>query len=252
MVSKKEVLALLPPFKNEKKLVTWRQSTNALVNEIVKTHEKYETDYDLIYQLFDTGDIYDTCAGLWNFCKYNLKYTIEGEDEQTVKSPTAILQSGEKIDCKHYSLFIAGVLDAIKQNMGDGWDWCYRFASYNGTKHIEHVFVVVFDPVTKKEIWIDPVLSGFNQHKQPSYYIDKYMALYSISGITDLLDSDAVTATVSKQNAFSNFLVLVNLNAMGYKTLLLNNPDITYGALRKYFIDNNFDFNQLLLILNSK
>lgn len=174
-VSKNKVLGYLPVFKNDIQLVTWKQSTSRIADEIIKTHDRYEAQYDEVYHFFDTGDLYTTCEELWNFCKYNLKYTIEGEEEQSVKSPAAILTAGQKVDCKHYSLFIAGVLDAMKYNEGDDWDVYYRFAGYSG-KSIEHVFVVVKD--SDREIWIDPVLSSFNQRKQPVYYKDYKASVY--------------------------------------------------------------------------
>jgi hypothetical protein len=48
-----------------------------------------------------------------------------------------------------------------------------------------HVFVVI-NPGTKNEIWIDPVLNGFDQKKQYYYKIDKKpknMSLIALSGI---------------------------------------------------------------------
>ncbi len=244
MVSKSVVLSLLPVFQNKKELVSWRQSTNALMKKIIETHEEYESEYDLIYPLFDTGDIYSTCRSLWDFCKYELKYTAESEADQTVKSPAGILQPNEKIDCKHYSLFIGGVIGAIKDNEAEPWDWCYRFACYDGTKTVEHVFVVVKLP--GQEIWIDPVLSSFDYHKKPSYFVDKKpMAVYKISGVSEPVKS----ATVGKRRAESDFLVLLNLNALSLKTLLQNNPAILNGSFKDWYITNGFDFDHLKVIL---
>lgn len=246
MVSKQKVLSALPPFKNEYRLVTWRQDTKRLTKEIVSAHEQYETDYDLIYPLFDTGNIYNTCRGLWDFCKYNLTYTVEGEEEQSVKSPAAILTSGQKTDCKHYSLFIGGVLGAIKANENDPWDWCYRFAAYDSSKEIEHVFVVV--KLGNTEIWVDPVLTGFNQKKVPTYFIDKQpanMALYSISGI-----EQGNGKTVIAENPEYAFLIMVNSNVLSLKTLLNDNLEITDGTFRKWYVNQGFDFEHLKLVLN--
>lgn len=245
--TKNEVLKNLPVFKNEIKLVTWQQSTKRIATEILHTHELYQADYDNVYQLFDTGDIYTTCEGLWNFCKYNLKYTIEGEEEQSVKSPAAILTPGQKIDCKHYALFIGGILDAMRYNEGDCWDLFYRFASYSDSKQIEHVFVVVKDG--NKEIWVDPVLTSFNQRKKPTYYMDRQIgALYSISGIGN---DKPVTINVDKQMAMNDFLKLVNLNCFSLKTMLKDNMDITNGPVKDYFMQHGFDFNRLLRMIQA-
>ena len=84
-------------------------------------------------------------------------------------------------DCKHYSLFQAGVFDALNR-MGKKIDWCYRFANYkifSTTPH--HVFVVV--KINGIEYWCDPVLETWNNKKAYINKIDKKMSLYSISGI---------------------------------------------------------------------
>lgn len=244
MVTVNEVEKLLPPFRNEKKLVTYRQSTNDIIDEILVTHDRYCEDYDKIYYLFDQNDNYQTAKNIWEFLKYRLKYTIESDNEQTVKSPSAILHPGEKIDCKHYSLFTGGILDAINRNEADNIEWCYRFAGYGNTKHIQHVFVVIKDG--NSEYWIDPVLNSFNEHKKPNYFIDREpMALYTVSGIGDT----SKEVTVNKDAAEANFLILVNNNVYGLKTMMQENPDVLYGSVQSYFRANGFDFNHLLKFL---
>lgn len=251
MVTPAELLKCLPPPQNIKEVVTWGQSVKNIKNEIIDTHERYETEYDSIFEFFDTGDIVETSKGLFNFCKKNIPYEVESSEDQTVKSPTIILSPGETGDCKHYSLFIGGILDAVKhQGSGNGdWDWTYRFASYHKDKQIEHVFVVVFDDYG--EVWVDPVLGYFNERKIPTRYEDKqpkYNEMLSrISGI----GSAGTTVQVNKADAETNFLVLVNLNVFGLKDMLKNNMSITNGAFRDYYIANGFDFIHLMRIVNA-
>jgi hypothetical protein len=111
--------------------------------------------------------------------KKNIKYVIESENKQIVRSPGAILFQGVS-DCKCYSLFAGGICEAL------GIPFCYRFASYRAdNKQPGHVFIVV-NPGTDNEIWIDPVLGKFNYQKQYVYKIDKKpkkMAIYQVSGI---------------------------------------------------------------------
>lgn len=240
----------LPPFRNEKVMIKERQGTGDIIKEILKTHELYTSDYDRIYRYFDTGDIYQTSKGIWEFLKYNLRYNAESDGEQSVKSPSAILHPGEHIDCKHYSLFIGGVLDAIKRNEGDDWEWCYRFVSYYPGDEVGHVFVVVFDG--SKEIWIDPVLTNFDQHKKYVYHIDKEpMSLVRISGIGADQVAASPEVTVNKDVAWHSFLMAVNQNMFSLKELLKQNPVITNGALRNYCTGQGFDYNQLMRFLNS-
>lgn len=248
MQSKSAIRGLLPPFENKTVLIVQDQSVKDIINEILITHAEYEADYDGIYKQFDKGDINQTGQGIWNFLKYNLKYTAEDKGDQSVKSPAAILQDGQKIDCKHYSLFIGGVIDAIKRNEGDGFEWFYRFASYDRETAPSHVFVVVRDNGT--EYWIDPVLSAYNRRKQPTFKTDKKpMSLYKISGTNDETET---VITINKDKAESDFLVMVNLNVFGLKDLMLSNANVTYGLVKDYFKTEGFDFNNLLNILHAK
>jgi hypothetical protein len=249
MPSIQAVRDALPPFRNEKVMIKQRQGTNDIIKEILKTHELYETDYDDIFALFDTGEINSTCENIWTFLKYNLTYNEESGEEQSVKSPAAILHRGEAIDCKHYSLFAGGVLDAIKQNYNEPWTWCYRFATdKTGSKEPTHVFVVVF--ANGKELWIDPCLYAYNYHRKWTFYIDKQpMSLVRISGETAATNPIPVTA--NKDRAWTSFLTFINLDLFSVKSLLLQNPQVTNGALKAYCATMGFDFNQVINYLNS-
>ena len=249
MPSIQTVRNALPPFRNEKVTIKQRQGTNDIIREILKTHQMYETDYDNIVPLFDTGKIYSTCEGIWNFLKYNLTYREESGEEQSVKSPAAILHPGENIDCKHYSLFAGGILDAIKSMYDEPWTWCYRFATdKKGSKEATHVFVVVFDK--GKEIWIDPCLYAFNYHRAWPYYIDEtVMSLVRISGPT--AEEQPKQVQVNSNIAWTSFLLMINQNLFSVRDLLSQNPAITNTALRSYCAQMGFDFNQVTNFLKA-
>jgi len=177
------LLMKLDSFKNNQKIISYDQSTNDIINAILKQHNKSEKDYDKLFYFFDCGNFYDTAKKVFNFLKNNIKYQIEPDQLQTVKTPAAILAT-KKGDCKHLSLFLAGILDSYRRNTGEKFDLCYRFASYDGSKTPEHVFVVI-NPGSKNEIWCDAVLDYFNEKKEPDFYKDKKiqnMALMALSG----------------------------------------------------------------------
>lgn len=247
MPSIQQVRNALPPFRNKKELIRQHQGTNDIIREIVKTHELYETDYDKIFALFDTGKVEDTCKSIWDFLKYNLTYNEESGDEQSVKSPTAILHQGENIDCKHYALFAGGVLDAIKQNYDEPWTWCYRFATdKKGSTEPSHVFVVVSDK--GREIWVDPCMMYFDYRKKWNYFIDKQpMSLVRISGPT--VDEQPIPVVVNKGQAWVSFLNMVNNDMFAIKTLMLQQPTVTATDMQAYCLKNNFDYDQLLNFL---
>jgi hypothetical protein len=90
------------------------------------------------------------------------------------------------------------VLDALNRQ---GWNikWKYRFASDDLFSDIPgHVFVVIND--NGNEIWVDPVLSEFNQDHAYFSYIDKKISVpASVTGCCD--DQQAVGATTQQTGA---------------------------------------------------
>lgn len=181
------LLKKLPPFRNNGVLIKDRQSVSDIINEVVAAHKFFQNDYCRIASDFDFGGGDVTLKKLFDFLKNNVRYEEESEENQTSKSPAAIVATG-KGDCKHYALFIAGVLDALNKK-GYAFDWLFRFASYDPVTRIAgHVFVVA--KVNGVEYWIDPVLKTFNSRRPyPVTFKDKkinVMALRRLSGLPGL------------------------------------------------------------------
>ncbi|HMG08305.1 MAG TPA: hypothetical protein VK609_07330, partial [Mucilaginibacter sp.] len=179
-MNKKKFLAVLPVFKGDIKIIAEDQSMTDIVSEVLEAHKIYQADYDqLITVLKMPPDLYEW---LFEFCKKNVVYEVETIDLQTTRSPAGILEMGSG-DCKHYASFIAGILDALVRD-GYAIDWRYRFAEYKNSAS-SHVFIVVKE--NGKEIWIDPVLSYFDQrYPAPTSFFDKKvksMALHRLSGV---------------------------------------------------------------------
>lgn len=190
------LLANLESFNNDQKIITYNQSTTDIINAIIKQHQRDLREYDKLFYFFNEGNFNATAKKVFNYLKNNIKYVIEPDHLQTVKTPSAILATGKTTgsDCKNYSLFFAGVLDAVRRNTGENFDLSYRFASYDGSNVPEHVFVVI-NPGSENEIWCDAVLNNFNQKKQPNYYKDKKiknMALMALSGVNTQPKMDGV------------------------------------------------------------
>lgn len=181
-----EVLQLLAPFNNQRKVLVEDQNVKDIMQGILKTHEQYKTEYDKICIKFYAATPYQIGYKIWKFLKENVPYKIEPDHEQTLRSPSAIVGSLKGADCKSYSLWAAGIIDAINRK-GIKIPWCYRFSSYRiWDKTPQHVFVVLY-PDTNKEIWIDAVLPEFNQKKEYNYKVDKKpMALVQINGVGKL------------------------------------------------------------------
>jgi uncharacterized OsmC-like protein len=179
MVSKSVLVGNLSPYLGKKKVILYNQNTNDIIDELIKSHKINAKEYDKIYKYFDDTNVLNIAKNLFNFCKKNIKYNIESGNRQSLRTPAAILINGSG-DCKQYSQFIGGVLDAINRN-SKRIDWFYRFAAYNEKKEIQHVFIVI--KINNIEYWIDPVLNYFNEKKQFNNKIDKKMSLYQISGM---------------------------------------------------------------------
>jgi hypothetical protein len=177
----------LTPFNNSQKMLVPDQQVSDIITGMLNAHTKYAPEYQKIAQSFAGRDVKSTARNIYDFLKKNVNYVIEPDDKQMLKSPSAILYTGKTTgsDCKNYALFTAGILDALNRS-GFPIKWAFRYASYKMLDKMPHHTFVVINPDTNKEIWIDPVLNGFNLKKQYYYKLDKKpknMALISLAGI---------------------------------------------------------------------
>jgi hypothetical protein len=184
-MNKQIIQQKLPAYQGKTSIITDEQNVSDIIAAIRKMHNKHASDYDKISYLFLKSTPEGTCRNLFNFLKQHVAYKIEPVSKQSVKSPAAIIAHGHG-DCKHYSLFAAGVLDSINRLGLQRIPYAYRFASYDlFDQDPKHVFVVAF-PGSNNEQWIDPVLKQYNQRLEPTYSTDKKfkaMALSEISGV---------------------------------------------------------------------
>lgn len=254
MVEREELLQLLPPFTNTKKLVTNDQGTGDIIKEIENAHYLYAGDYDKISSLFWQGDPVSTAEYIFDYAKENIKYCIEPSTRQSVKSPAAIVATGiykdGYNDCKHYSLFIAGILDSLRR-MGYPIDWEYRFASYSYfNTSPQHVFVVL--NYRNKEYWIDPVLPDFDNRNPYTKKTDKKinMALYQISGVPTQQDNEIdIPADVSMKA----YLIMLSNNLLGAASTMASCIINDSTAVQSAWESCGGDWNKLVeLVFNSK
>ena len=220
--------AHLRPFQNKKLVLIHDQSVGDIMQGILSTHDRYKSEYDKICMQFNGATPYKIGHNIWKFLKDNVKYKVEPDSRQMLKSPAAIIAPGTSSDCKNYSLFTGGILAALERK-GIKIPFCYRFSSYRITeKTPQHVFVVMF-PGTNKEIWIDAVLATYNDHKSYFYKIDKKpnMSLIALSGIDDIF---SVGKAGDKRRAFFQKMkdgikkaggIVVKINAAGPRNAAL-------------------------------
>lgn len=183
-----DMLRVLPPFRGMEDVIDPDQSTRSIVKEMLQAHRIFADHYDTIADLWMTGQLNRVPRRLFDFCASKLRYVEEDTEEQTTRSPAGILVMRE-VDCKHYSGFIAGVLDAINRTGAYYYDWYYRFASEDLLDPRPHHVFIVIKGEDEKEVWIDPVPNVGGYDTRPVYYWrydkkPKTMALKRLSGTT--------------------------------------------------------------------
>lgn len=214
------LLQYLPPYKGTVTVIKKHQNTDDIINGILDANIKYANDYSKISSFFLGSTPRQTCKNIWTFLKQNVNYKIESEDRQTIKSPAAIIATGQTTgsDCKNLSLMTAGILQDLQRKGLQKIPFVFRFSSYKLFNNVpEHVFIVAY-PGTQKEIWIDAVLNEFDYKKNYTYKIDKKPMLVGIAGIgavkkeTLLKKGAKVVLKVAGAPARTAFLLLVGLN----------------------------------------
>lgn len=206
-----------------------KQTVGDIIAAVKAKHIQCAADYDKIYLAFDDDSVINICYNLWSFCKKNFNYVIEDEDAQITSCPYTILSNGV-VDCKNYSLFIAGVLDAFKRH-GRKLTWRFRFASYDlFDPSPGHVFVVVNPSTT--DIWVDPVLDTFNEHLFYWYKKDREVKTgASIAGInhgfSSKIGSSAEQNLLDQLHQYTEGLV---------GAITLTQQTNTFNAITKQFV----------------
>lgn len=252
------LLKKLPPYRDKWVTLHERQTVKDIISEVLEAHEHFAPYYDKIALYFDSETVEGICDKLYRFLKKNIKYREETEDEQSSALPTGILTRGYG-DCKHYSGFSGGVLDALRRS-GKSIDWNYRFASYKIlSSDPHHVFIVVHDPGHGKEFWIDPTPGA--EKLEPCWITDKKikigtMALRrNISGITDspqvFQDENIIVSSMGKASLVLTPFTGDNLNFDGsghYANVF--NPFLGISSYADYGGDRNLNINQVTDQLN--
>lgn len=186
MPSRYDVLGALPVFKNQAEVWNSNQTTDDIIDGILKCHDLDKDQYDMISDKFIGKTVRQTAENVFRFEKKNIPYHVEGIDKQTVRVPAGIVSMPG--DCKNYALFANGIFDSLNRKGVMKVPIAYRFASYDlFDPEPKHVFSVLY-PGTENEIWVDPVLTSFDERKEPSFYKDfkiKPMALVRISGVAN-------------------------------------------------------------------
>lgn len=151
------------------KLITDWQNTNDIIKALTTQHIENRKYAKKIAPYFCGENERETARNIFNFLKREIRYEVEPAERQTTKSIPRLLADGVG-DCKHYTNFANGVLEAC------GYRPLYRFAGY-GNKGLSHTYTYL----PKSNTVLDAVLSSFDTEKKPKYKKD--MSLYKMSGV---------------------------------------------------------------------
>jgi len=208
------LIAELPPYNDQWVLINPNQTVKDIIAEVCDAHEEFAPYYDKIAYRFDGKNTDAIAEKIYGFLKQNVVYKEESDKNQTSALPTGILIRG-KGDCKHYSGFAAGILDALNRQ-GKKIDWVYRFASYRLWDRTPHHVFVVINP-GKDEIWIDPTPNA--EKMTPFWQIDKKvkpMLHRNISGLGEQIYYEEVPQRNSIGMASVNIGVSVNVDNINF------------------------------------
>lgn len=119
---------------------------------------------------------YETLRNVWRFVKSNVRYRVDRQGKEVVKSPAALfsLRVG---DCKSFSISEAALLRAL------GFKGIrYRFAAYGSNKAVSHVYIVCKSG--GQDVILDAVFGQFDAEDRYTWKKDIPAAKASgISGI---------------------------------------------------------------------
>ncbi len=218
MIDANFILSKLPAYTATKKTLVANQSISDIKKAILKAHELDKKQYSIIAPYFIGNTVEKTCENIFDFLRKNVNNVVENIDNQSIKTPSAIVATGytSGSDCKNYSLFTGGILDAINRSGLQKIPLAYRFAKYQQSdgSYLNHVFIVVY-PNTKKEIWVDCIsdVPYFNHKKTPNFFKDykiNSMALNRISGINTSIHNVIYGLETERKKRLKNGSIKIN------------------------------------------
>lgn len=176
---------------NKKVLLNKDGTTRDIVKEVLQVYADSRNQLQQFAPFLKGDTLLETCSNIWHFWKENVKYKIDPEGVQWIKTPDAFWDS-DFGDCKSFAIAVAASLHALDIK------GAFRFVSFgNNTTQPTHVFVVVKDK--GQEIIIDCVWNKFNETKPWAAKWDYNMtSIYEISG---------VGATIETTNGRGNLMI---------------------------------------------
>lgn len=93
---------------------------------------------DLVRDIRDAGSIDDKCQAVFGYMCDNVRYLLDKDGSQFIKSPARLLYDGCG-DCKSLTMFVACCLHCL------GITCIVRFVNFDGGEQYTHVYPVAID-----------------------------------------------------------------------------------------------------------
>lgn len=165
----------IPPALNSKVLIHKEGETRDIIKEVLTCFNDSRDQLTSFAPYLKGRNVKETCRNIWEFWKNNIRYEVDPEGKQFIKTPSAVWAT-KFCDCKSFSVAVASTLSAL------GIPGKFRFTSY-GTNSLQPTHVYVVATPRDEEIIIDCVWTGFNSQKPFTKNWDYNMtAIYRISG----------------------------------------------------------------------
>lgn len=167
--------SLIAPSENKRKIFIVEGDTDDIIFAITEADKESAKFVTRLAPILRGTTQLQTCKNVFDFVHQQIRYVIDGDKEQIIKSPSQTINTGFA-DCKSMSVLIGALL----KNLGIGFK--YRFTTYTPSrakdKLVSHVYVV-----TLSNIIIDPVWGIFNSEKRYLYKKDIMPEVSYIAGI---------------------------------------------------------------------
>lgn len=152
--------------------------TEDIISEIVRTNAKGINNLKAFAPKLVGNSIEETLLNDWTFVRNYIKYQLDPDGLQYIKTPSRVFWDGEA-DCKGFSLFIVSLL----KNQGFK-KFGFRFVSYSDSRVFTHVYVWV--EAAGKNFILDavPGIPYFNYEKPYKHKKDLNMTqIIAMSGL---------------------------------------------------------------------
>lgn len=99
----------IPVPKNKKELIKPDGVTRDIIKEVLDCYQQEKEQLQKFAPYLKGSSVLETCYNIWNFWKSNIRYQVDVENEQWVKTPAAVWAS-KFCDCKSFSVAVASSL----------------------------------------------------------------------------------------------------------------------------------------------